>query len=65
MTQLDHTAAAAIVTPASAGDDILAEARQRLGDSIRIRFDYVNDIPRTSGGKFRFIASSLSNPTAR
>lgn len=44
---------------------ILAEARQRLGDSIRIRFDYVNDIPRASGGKFRFIASSLSQPTTR
>ncbi|MBA2346740.1 MAG: phenylacetate--CoA ligase family protein [Solirubrobacterales bacterium] len=43
---------------------ILAEARRLLGDSIQIRFDYVNHIPRTSGGKFRFIASSLSQTTA-
>lgn len=40
---------------------ILAEARQRLGSSIRIRFDYVHDIPRVSGGKFRFVKSSLSH----
>lgn len=39
---------------------IEAEARQRLGNSIRIRFEYVTHIPRTSAGKFRFVLSTLS-----
>jgi len=39
---------------------IKAEARQRLGDSIRIRFDYVTHISRTSSGKFRFVLSALA-----
>jgi phenylacetate-CoA ligase len=38
---------------------VLAEARQRLGDSIKIRFEYVNAIERTAAGKFRFIVSQL------
>ncbi len=38
---------------------VLAEARQRLGDSVKIRFEYVNAIERTAAGKFRFIVSQL------
>jgi phenylacetate-CoA ligase len=38
---------------------ILAEARQRLGPSIRLRFEYPETIERTAGGKFRFIVSQL------
>jgi phenylacetate-CoA ligase len=40
-------------------DEILREARLRLGSSISIRFDYVDEIERTSNGKFRFIVSNL------
>jgi phenylacetate-CoA ligase len=38
---------------------ILAAARERLGKSIRIDFEYVESIPRTANGKYRFIVSSL------
>jgi phenylacetate-CoA ligase len=38
---------------------VLKEARQRLGDAIQIRFEYVTAIERTAAGKFRFIVSQL------
>lgn len=38
---------------------VLTEARQRLGDAMRVRFEYVDAIERTAGGKFRFIVSQL------
>ncbi len=38
---------------------VLAEARARLGDAAKIRFDYVTTIPRGPTGKFRFVVSSL------
>ena len=38
---------------------ILNEARQRLGDSIRVRFEFVDRIERTAAGKFRFLISQL------
>jgi phenylacetate-CoA ligase len=38
---------------------VRAEARQRLGDSVRVRFEYVDAIERTAAGKFRFIVSQL------
>ncbi len=38
--------------------DILREARRRLGESIRINVEYVQDIPR-DGRKYRFIVSKL------
>jgi phenylacetate-CoA ligase len=40
-------------------DEILREALLRLGSSISVRFDYVEEIPRTKNGKFRFIVSKL------
>jgi len=40
-------------------DEILREALLRLGSSISVRFDYVEEIPRTKNGKFRFIVSNL------
>jgi phenylacetate-CoA ligase len=39
--------------------EILREARLRLGSSIDIRFEYVDEIPRTKNGKFRFIISNV------
>lgn len=43
------------------GDEkaILREARNRLGNEINLRFEYVDAIPRAPNGKFRFIQSSL------
>jgi phenylacetate-CoA ligase len=38
---------------------LLAAARSRLGRSIAIRFEYVDTIPRTKNGKFRFIESAI------
>ncbi len=38
---------------------VLKEARLRLGDSIRIHFEFVDTIERAAGGKFRFIVSQL------
>jgi phenylacetate-CoA ligase len=34
-------------------------ARARLGNSIKISFDYVDEIPRASNGKFRFVISKI------
>jgi phenylacetate-CoA ligase len=39
---------------------VLTEARQRLGGGMRIRFEYVDGLERTAGGKVRFIVSHLS-----
>ncbi len=46
------------------GDEnqLVKEARMRLGDQIRIKFDYVSRIERTSNGKFRFIDSRITLP---
>lgn len=41
-------------------ETVRAEARQRLGDAVRLQFEYVEKIERTAGGKFRFIVSELS-----
>jgi phenylacetate-CoA ligase len=38
---------------------VRAEARQRLGDAVRLRFEYVDAIKRTPAGKFRFVVSQL------
>jgi phenylacetate-CoA ligase len=38
---------------------ILAEAQQRLGGAVQVRFEYVDAIERTAAGKFRFIISLL------
>jgi phenylacetate-CoA ligase len=38
---------------------IMKESKIRLGDSIKISFEYVNQIPRSETGKFRFIISKL------
>ncbi len=44
---------------------IRTEARQRLGDAIQLRFEYVSAIPRTANGKFRFVVSSLSHASVQ
>jgi len=38
---------------------ILTEARQRLGPTMQIKFEYPEAIERTTSGKFRFIVSQL------
>jgi phenylacetate-CoA ligase len=38
---------------------IVAEVRTRLGSAIKIRFEYLEHIPRTKTGKYRFIVSNL------
>jgi phenylacetate-CoA ligase len=38
---------------------LLHELRARLGERIRILFSYVDDIPRTEAGKFRFVISKV------
>ena len=38
---------------------ILKEARLRLGDSIKIQFDYVDHISKETSGKFKFIVSTI------
>jgi phenylacetate-CoA ligase len=43
---------------------ILAEARARLGESIGVRFEYVERIERTTNGKFRFVMSELPRQPA-
>ncbi len=40
---------------------IAEEARQRLGSSIKLRFEFVDHLPRTSNGKFRFIESTINH----
>jgi len=38
---------------------ILKQARERLGDTIGIEFEYVDDIERTKSGKHRFILQNM------
>ena len=39
---------------------ILKEARSRLGGTIKISFDYVNEIEKLENGKFRFIVQNIA-----
>ena len=41
---------------------ILKEARNRLGNTIKIQFDYVDRVPRTKNGKFRAMVSKIDQP---
>jgi len=41
-------------------NDILEKTRLRLGSSIRLNFEYVEQIPRMKNGKYRFIWSDLN-----
>lgn len=38
---------------------VVREARNRLGETMRVRFEYVESIPRTANGKFRFVVSEM------
>jgi phenylacetate-CoA ligase len=40
-------------------ETIRAEARQRLGTSVGIRFEFPSEIARTGNGKFRFVVSEM------
>lgn len=40
---------------------VLKEARNRLGTEIKIVFDYVENIPKMSNGKYRFIVSKIQS----
>jgi phenylacetate-CoA ligase len=55
-----------VKTPAYTSQDehaILEQARVRLGSTIAIHVDYVDDIERTNHGKFRFIVSKIDKST--
>lgn len=39
---------------------IVANLRERLGDEIRLQFQYLDRIPRTRGGKFRYVVSKVA-----
>ncbi len=61
-TRLDELVLRIVRAEGFSGKDeqvILKEAHLRLGDSMRIRFEFVDTIERTAGGKFRFIVSQL------
>jgi phenylacetate-CoA ligase len=51
--------------PYDVGDErrLAAETRLRLGSEMRIRFEYVDALERTSAGKLRFIVSHLHTGT--
>ena len=40
--------------------EILKEARNRIGNSINIKVEIVDNIPRTKNGKYRFIISKIN-----
>jgi phenylacetate-CoA ligase len=55
-----------VKTPAYTSQDertVLEQARMRLGSSIAIHVDYVDEIERTNHGKFRFIVSKIDKST--
>jgi len=61
-THLDELVLRIVRTDGFTAEDeqiILKEAHLRLGDSMRIRFEFTDAIERTAGGKFRFIVSQL------
>lgn len=39
--------------------DIIAGFKQRLGDTVEIEIELVNEIPRTQAGKFRYVESRV------
>ena len=39
--------------------EILANLRSRLGNEINLKFEYLDQIPRTKSGKFRFVVSRV------
>jgi phenylacetate-CoA ligase len=47
----------------SSGEEqkLLKEARQRLGDEIKISIEYVDKITRTRSGKLRFVISEIES----
>lgn len=58
-TRLDEIVIRVVSEPGFDEAVVLREARQRLGDAIKIRFEHVPAIERTAAGKFRFIVSQL------
>lgn len=42
--------------------ELTARLRERLGSTIRIRFEVVADIPREASGKFRWVVSHIDTP---
>lgn len=61
-TQLDELVLRIVRADGFNADDeniVRQEARLRLGDRMRLRFEFVDRIERTAAGKFRFIVSQL------
>lgn len=40
---------------------MISSARQRLGDEVELKIDYLNSIERTSSGKLRFVVSDVKD----
>lgn len=54
------------VDPVFGADDerfLVGELRRRLGPTIRIVVEHVDELPRTSGGKERLVVSSVGSPS--
>ena len=46
----------------SDGEKLIAGLRERLGEGIRIRLEFVDSIARTPAGKFRWVISKVKPP---
>lgn len=46
----------------SEGDQLISGLRERLGDQIGIRIEFVDKIERTSAGKYRWVISKVKSP---
>jgi phenylacetate-CoA ligase len=60
--QLDEIIVRVVREPGFDEAPVRAEARQRLGAGMRVRFEYLDAIPRTAAGKLRFVVSELPSP---
>ncbi|GJQ22201.1 MAG: hypothetical protein HBSIN02_25560 [Bacteroidia bacterium] len=46
-------------------DDITHRVQQRLGDSVKVIVESVDEIPRTKAGKFQAVISKIAPPNAK
>ena len=47
----------------SGGDErrLREEAARRLGNEVAVEFEYVDEIPKTGGGKLRFVINEMKS----
>ena len=58
----EHVLVKLIVRPDYSDDDtnyLLSELKKRLGEGIKIEIEFVDSIPRTASGKFRWVISKV------